>query len=139
MLWSRRGSGASLPCAAYGGTGRFAGGRLPVQKPRYPSNVPKSGSPPESRRKGRKRAESCLGLSQTKCSPTDYVHRRKSTESHRAIYAKRASRRILSSNRSLGSVIKLLTPSHEYSAEYNSWLSRIPNRASDFGTSGEVA
>ena len=39
----------------------------------------------------------------------------------------RDSRRILSSERSLGSVIKLLTPSNEeYTAEYNAWLRTIP-------------
>lgn len=41
---------------------------------------------------------------------------------------KRPSRSILSSNRSLGSVIKLLTPSRlEYTDEYNDWLESIPN------------
>ena len=36
-------------------------------------------------------------------------------------------RRILSEDRSIGSVIKLLTPSPaEYTAEYNAWLDRIP-------------
>ncbi len=36
-------------------------------------------------------------------------------------------RRILSEDRSIGSVIKLLTPSRtEYSAEHNAWLERIP-------------
>ena len=39
----------------------------------------------------------------------------------------RDSRRILSSERSLGSVIKLLTPSpEEFTAEYNAWLRSIP-------------
>ena len=36
------------------------------------------------------------------------------------------SRKILSSARSLGSVIKLLTPSEEYTDEYNTWLRSIP-------------
>ena len=36
------------------------------------------------------------------------------------------SRPILSPLRSLGSVIKLLTPSEEYTAEYNAWLKSIP-------------
>ena len=35
-------------------------------------------------------------------------------------------RPILSSERSLGSVIKLLTPSPDYTLEYNSWLETIP-------------
>lgn len=40
----------------------------------------------------------------------------------------RPSRAILSSERSLGSVIKLLTPSKlEYTEEYNAWLESIPN------------
>ena len=36
------------------------------------------------------------------------------------------SRPVLSSQRSLGSVIKLLTPSQEYTYEYNAWLATIP-------------
>ncbi len=36
------------------------------------------------------------------------------------------SRPLLSSERSLGSVIKLLTPSDEYTDEYNAWLANIP-------------
>ncbi len=35
-------------------------------------------------------------------------------------------RPILSPERSIGSVIKLLTPSPEYTAEHNAWLARIP-------------
>ncbi|HEX8323713.1 MAG TPA: hypothetical protein VF595_07335 [Tepidisphaeraceae bacterium] len=38
-----------------------------------------------------------------------------------------ASRPVLSTNRSLGSVIKLLTPSAEYTDEYNNWLHSLPN------------
>ncbi len=38
----------------------------------------------------------------------------------------RARRPILSPDRSLGSVIKLLTPSPEYTDEYNEWLRSIP-------------
>ena len=38
----------------------------------------------------------------------------------------RASRPILSTNRSLGSVIKLLTPSDEYTDEHNAWLRSLP-------------
>jgi hypothetical protein len=37
------------------------------------------------------------------------------------------SRPLLSTDRSLGSVIKLLTPSAEYTDEYNDWLASIPN------------
>lgn len=36
------------------------------------------------------------------------------------------SRPILDSRRTMGSVVKLLTPSDEYSDEYNKWLSSIP-------------
>jgi len=39
----------------------------------------------------------------------------------------RPSRPILSPERSLGSVIKLLTPSKEYTDDYNTWLNYIPN------------
>lgn len=42
-------------------------------------------------------------------------------------YSKRSSRSVLSTERSLGSVIKLLTPSDEYTDEYNAWLGSIPN------------
>jgi hypothetical protein len=39
---------------------------------------------------------------------------------------KRANRPILDSHRSIGSVIKLLTPSPDYTEEYNAWLQSIP-------------
>ncbi|QEH38064.1 hypothetical protein OJF2_66600 [Aquisphaera giovannonii] len=42
-------------------------------------------------------------------------------------YAKRASRPVLSPLRSLGSVVKLLTPSEDYTDEYNAWLASFPN------------
>ncbi len=38
----------------------------------------------------------------------------------------RASRPFLSPERSLGSVIKLLTPSHEYTDEHNAWVKALP-------------
>ena len=41
--------------------------------------------------------------------------------------AARQSRPVLSPQRSLGSVIKLLTPASEYSEEFNTWLTSIPN------------
>ncbi len=41
------------------------------------------------------------------------------------------TRSILSPKRSLGSVIKLFTPSDEYSDEYNKWLADIPQRIKD--------
>ncbi|MBN2806295.1 MAG: hypothetical protein JXR22_06520 [Prolixibacteraceae bacterium] len=40
-------------------------------------------------------------------------------------------RTILDPNRSLGSVIKLLTPSDEYTDEYNQWLATVPQRIKD--------
>ena len=42
-------------------------------------------------------------------------------------YTRRASRPVLSPQRSLGSVIKLLTPSDDYTDEYNAWLASFPN------------
>lgn len=42
-------------------------------------------------------------------------------------YKQYPSRPILSPLRSLGSVIKLLTPSEEYTDEYNAWLKSIPD------------
>ncbi|EAQ80254.1 hypothetical protein [Blastopirellula marina] len=42
-------------------------------------------------------------------------------------YAARPSRSVLSPERSLGSVIKLLTPSTDYTEKYNEWLASIPN------------
>jgi len=37
------------------------------------------------------------------------------------------TRPLLADNRTVGSVIKLLTPSEEYTPEYNAWLASIPN------------
>jgi hypothetical protein len=42
-------------------------------------------------------------------------------------YAARPSRGVLSPQRSLGSVIKLLTPSEDYTEDYNNWLASLPN------------
>ncbi|MEW4489417.1 hypothetical protein AB1L42_15145 [Thalassoglobus sp. JC818] len=42
-------------------------------------------------------------------------------------YGEYPSRSVLSPRRSLGSVIKLLTPSEDYTDEYNAWLKEIPN------------
>lgn len=42
-------------------------------------------------------------------------------------YEQFESRSVLSPRRSLGSVIKLLTPSEDYTAEYNEWLRSIPD------------
>ncbi|MEX1042963.1 MAG: hypothetical protein WDZ51_20175 [Pirellulaceae bacterium] len=58
----------------------------------------------------------------------DYSDRWRPDAEDRPEYtAKERSRPILSSDRSLGSVIKLLTPSPEYTDEYNDWLKSIPN------------
>lgn len=42
-------------------------------------------------------------------------------------YSKRACRKILDPSRTLGSVIKMLTPSTDFSQEYNTWLESIPD------------
>ena len=57
----------------------------------------------------------------------DYSTRWKNDVSVKPDYAARPSRPILSPERSLGSVIKLLTPSAEYTDEYNAWLASIPS------------
>ncbi len=57
----------------------------------------------------------------------DYRDRWPADSPIRAIYDERPSRPILSSSRSLGSVIKLLTPSSGYTPEFNKWLARMPN------------
>jgi phosphoenolpyruvate carboxykinase (diphosphate) len=41
-------------------------------------------------------------------------------------YSQRTTRAVLDPGRSLGSVIKLLTPSSDYTPEYNEWLRTIP-------------
>ncbi|MEM9658694.1 MAG: hypothetical protein AAF961_10065, partial [Planctomycetota bacterium] len=43
----------------------------------------------------------------------------------------RASRPLLSPQRSLGSVVKLFTPSPEYTEQYNAWLATIPRHVRD--------
>lgn len=45
-----------------------------------------------------------------------------------ADYSVNKSRHILSRRRSLGSVIKLLTPAEEHTDEYNDWLNSLPQR-----------
>ena len=57
----------------------------------------------------------------------DYADRWKSGAEDKPDYAKRPSRPILSPQRSLGSVIKLLTPSPQYTDEYNAWLASLPS------------
>ena len=52
---------------------------------------------------------------------------------HSRIPSKSApSRTLLDQGRSLGSVIKLLTPSTAFTPEYNAWLTNIPNRIKAF-------
>lgn len=48
-----------------------------------------------------------------------------------ADYSIEPPRGILDSRRSLGSVIKLLTPSDEYTDQYNQWLIKVPQRIKD--------
>ena len=57
----------------------------------------------------------------------DYADRWPSDSKVREVYRERDSRPVLSSKRSLGSVIKLLTPSSGYTGEFNAWLDAIPN------------
>jgi len=57
----------------------------------------------------------------------DFEKRWRPDSPDRPDYANRRSRSILSPQRSLGSVIKLLTPSPEFSDDYNAWLASIPN------------
>ncbi|MCA9191868.1 MAG: hypothetical protein KDB03_08900 [Planctomycetales bacterium] len=56
----------------------------------------------------------------------DYSTRWLATSAEKPDYSDRASRPVLDSRRSLGSVIKLLTPSRDYNSEYNDWLRKIP-------------
>ena len=58
----------------------------------------------------------------------DYTDRWNSKYENRPVYAKgQKSRSVLDPNRSLGSMIKLLTPSPDYTASHNEWLAGIPN------------
>ena len=56
----------------------------------------------------------------------DYTDRWRPDGSFRPDYAGHNARHILDPQRSLGSVIKLLTPSLDYTDEYNEWLDSIP-------------
>lgn len=56
----------------------------------------------------------------------DYSDRWNSVGSVHPDYAAKPSRRVLDPERSLGSVIKLLTPSQDYTDSYNKWLESIP-------------
>jgi len=57
----------------------------------------------------------------------DYHLRWRDDSKDKPNYADRTSRPIFGPRRSLGSVIKLLTPSLEYNDDYNSWLKSIPD------------
>ncbi|HLL88609.1 MAG TPA: hypothetical protein VK324_04850 [Tepidisphaeraceae bacterium] len=57
----------------------------------------------------------------------DFSSRWKSESVERPDYSARRSRSILSPARTLGSVIKLLTPSTEYTDTFNAWLASIPD------------
>jgi phosphoenolpyruvate carboxykinase (diphosphate) len=57
----------------------------------------------------------------------DYSKRWKSKSTEPRDFKKRPSRAILSAERSLGSVIKLLTPTPDYTDEFNAWLESIPS------------
>lgn len=57
----------------------------------------------------------------------DYSTRWRSSGTVTPDYAKTPSRPLLDPRRSLGSVIKLLTPSSDYTDDYNAWLATIPN------------
>src|SRR5690606_19187189 len=56
----------------------------------------------------------------------DYTDRWRPDSPIKPDYSTKRARPILSSERSLGSVIKLLTPSVDYTDEYNQWLESIP-------------
>ncbi|MCY2976280.1 MAG: hypothetical protein NTW52_16620 [Planctomycetota bacterium] len=56
----------------------------------------------------------------------DYSDRWLETSTEKPEYGQRDSRKVLDSSRTLGSVIKLFTPSREYTKEYNDWLNSIP-------------
>jgi len=57
----------------------------------------------------------------------DYSDRWKPDSKEKPNYSQRPSRKVLDPERSLGSVIKLLTPSNEYTDAYNDWLKTIPS------------
>ena len=57
----------------------------------------------------------------------DYSDRWRAESPIKPDYSTKRARPVLSSERSLGSVIKLLTPSVDYTDEYNQWLASIPS------------
>ncbi len=56
----------------------------------------------------------------------DYSDRWSPTGSFKPDYVTNPTRKVLDPSRSLGSLIKLLTPSSDYTDEYNEWLASIP-------------
>lgn len=56
----------------------------------------------------------------------DYSDRWSPTGSFQPDYSAKPTRKVLDPTRSLGSLIKLLTPSVDYTDEYNAWLESIP-------------
>ncbi len=56
----------------------------------------------------------------------DYSTRWRADYAEQPSYADQPSRSVLDPKRTLGSVIKLLTPSRDYADEYNAWLAGIP-------------
>jgi len=56
----------------------------------------------------------------------DYSDRWREDSTEKPDYGQRDSRKVLDPDRTLGSVIKLLTPSREYTDTYNTWLKSIP-------------
>lgn len=59
------------------------------------------------------------------------VHRDYSERFKEPTVPGKKSRPLLSEERSLGSVVRLLTPSPDFTDDYNSWLSRIPRHVRD--------
>ena len=57
----------------------------------------------------------------------DYQYRWRSDYTDRPDYSQAPTRQVLSEKRTLGSVIKLLTKSPDYSDQYNQWLDSIPD------------
>jgi hypothetical protein len=57
----------------------------------------------------------------------DYAKRWKPDSPHGKVYETRKSRPLLDPNRSVGSMIKSLTPSTDYNDGFNEWLASIPN------------
>jgi len=57
----------------------------------------------------------------------DYSDRWRDDMEDKPDYSKTPSRGVLDEKRSVGSLIKLLTPSLDYTDEYNNWLESLPN------------